>query len=126
MTGPTKALVAGVLVGALVFATGSANTCRLERRGSELKVTCIEDGKTSDLAKLGGELICDPIELARSTGDDPPGVQGNLARAQRQLLTWQQWPIPIAFLVVVAFGLPWAWCFLLRRIRELREALLGK
>ena len=36
------------------------------------------------------------------------------------------WTIPIAALVLLFSALPWFWYFILRRIRELRDTIVGK
>ena len=51
-------------------------------------------------------------------------------RSSEQTGVWsqyvEQWTLPTAAVVLGFAALPWLWYFLLRRIRELRDAILGK
>jgi hypothetical protein len=110
-----------------VLAIGFANVWRIERKVAQIHAACVKKGKAPDeFSKLGAELLCDPKELARSTDNDPPGVQGELARAQRQLFRWQEWPTRVGLLIALLCAIPWAWYFVLDRIREFREAIIGR
>ncbi len=126
LDGPAKALIVGLVAGGLLFAGGGLNIQRLQRQVTATRATCEEESKTSDFAALGGELICDPSDLAFSSTPDPPGVQGELARTQRRLRWWQDVTIPASLIIVIPCALPWTWYFLLRRLRELREAIIGR
>ena len=130
---PTKVLIGGIFTGALVYCVGTLNTHRLERKVGELQKACVaeneaqekSEGPLSALAGIFiGKLTCDPVELARSNGY--AGIQGQLAAAQREVLRWDNWS-PIAAIAMAAVScFPWLWYFLLRRIRELREAMIGR
>jgi hypothetical protein len=130
---PAKILFGGIFAGALIYGLGVANTSRLERRVQELQKACVAEteaevkkqGTLSTLASIfSRKMTCDPIELARS--DSYAGIQGQLATAERDLLRWDHWPQISGTATLVLCSLPWLWYFLLRRIREFREALLGK
>jgi hypothetical protein len=130
---PAKILISGIFVGALIYGLGEVNTSRLERRVQELQRACVAEteaeakkqGTFSALASIfSGKAICDPVELARSDGYT--GIQGQLAAAERDLLGWDNWPQISGIAMLFLCSLPWLWYFLLRRIREFREALLGK
>lgn len=165
MDKPTKALILGVVVGALAAGVGLTNSHRLERKVQELQTRCVEErekeAKTPEpsfdefMARRGysavpppppgfvleekedktpGQAIdfkpiCDPVELGRFNGK-LVGTQEELASAQRELWQWnrhwKRWPISGGLAITVFFALPWVWYFLLRRVRELREALIGK
>jgi hypothetical protein len=125
----------GAVLGGLVLGVALLNARRLDRRVSGFHDACEHEAKSSQNAeamfvrKLGGSLVCDPFDLASSKDSDPPGVQGELARAQRQQTRWQEWQtwlIPAGLIILVVSGLPWSWYFLLRRIRELSAAISGK
>jgi hypothetical protein len=130
---PAKILFGGIFAGALIYGLGVANTSRLERRVQELQKACVAEteaeakkqGTLSALTSIfSGKMICDPVELARS--DSYTGIQGQLAAAERDLLGWDNWPQISGIAILFLCSLPWLWYFLLRRIREFREALLGK
>ncbi len=151
MDKPTKALILGVVVGALAAGVGLTNSHRLERKLQELQTSCVAEhekeaktpGGSSAVpppppgfvleekeAKTPGQAIdfkpiCDPVELGRFNGK-LVGTQEELASAQHELWQWEQWPISVGLPITVFFALPWVWYFLLRRVRELREALIGK
>ena len=125
---PTIVLLGGILAAALIVGAGFANRYRLESNLRNLQAECIEEGKKETLAKsFGGVLICDPMELYLSESQNPHvGIQAKLVAAKGEVLETGEWFIPIAIAVLVISALPWSWYFLLRRIRELRETILGK
>lgn len=128
-----KILIGGIFAGALIYGLGEMNTLRLERRVQELQRACVAEteaeakkqGALSALANIfSGKMICDPVDLARS--DSYPGIQGQLAAAERDVLRWANWPQISGIAVPLLCSLPWLWYFFLRRIRELHEAIAGK
>jgi len=130
---PAKVLIGGIFAGAFVYGLGEMNTFRLERRVEELQKECVaqteseakKQGTLSALANIfSGKATCDPVELARSDGYS--GIQGQLAAAQRDALRWGNSVQISAIAIPLLCSLPWWWYFLLRRIRELREAIAGK
>ncbi len=133
MDKPAKILIGGIFAGALVYGLGEMNTFRLERKVQELQRACVaateaetkKQGTLSALTSIfSGKATCDPVELARSDGY--PGIQGQLAAAERDVLRWANWPQISGIAIPLLCSLPWLWYFFLRRIRELREAILGK
>jgi hypothetical protein len=130
---PTKVLFAGILVGVLVYGFGQMYAHRLERRIQELQRACVaesqaetkEHGALSALTSIfAAKPSCDPVELARS--DEHTGIQGQLAAAELDALSWAHWPLIASMTILLGCCLPWLWYFFLRRIRELREAIIGK
>jgi hypothetical protein len=130
---PAKILIGGIIAGALIFGLGEMNTLRLELRVQELQRACVAEseaeakkqGALSALASIfSGKMTCDPVELARA--DSYPGIQGQLAAAERDVLRWANWPPISGIAIPLLCSLPWLWYFFLRRIRELREAIVGK
>ena len=69
------------------------------------------------------EMICDVSELQ---GLKLVGLQAKMISAHRATLRFSQWPVPAAFILLIAGAVPWLWYFLLRRIAELRSAIGGK
>ena len=128
-----KIIIGGIFAGALVYGLGEMNTFRLERRVQELQRACVAEtdaeakkpGAFSALASIfSGKMTSDPVELARSDGYT--GIQGQLAAAERDVLRWANWPQISGIAISLMCCFPWLWYFFLRRIRELREAILGK
>src|SRR5215471_11103841 len=111
---PSKILIVGMFAGALTYGLGEINTLRLERRVQELQRACIAErdaeakrqGPLSALTKLfGGESQCDPVELARSSGDYT-GIQYELAAAESEALSWDSWPVIACLAILVACSIP--------------------
>jgi hypothetical protein len=128
MQRPTKILIGGATVAVLVAVAGVANTVHLESKIHELEATCIEEGKHG-LAKYPRvQLLCDAKDLVRLETDSNPstGVQAQIVSAQRADQDSRGWPYALAAVIIFLSALPWTWYFLLRRIRELRDAILGK
>jgi hypothetical protein len=130
---PSKILIGGIIAGALIYGLGEMNTFRLERRVQELQRACVaeteaEAKKQGALSALGniflGKMTCDPVELARS--EAYAGIQRQLAAAERDVLRWASWPQISGIAIPLMCSLPRLWYFFLRRIRELREAIVGK
>jgi hypothetical protein len=126
-----RILIGGIFAGALIYGLGVMNTARLQRRVQELQKACVaetEAKKRDTLSALASifsrKMTCDPVELA--TSDTYPGIQGQLAAAERDVLRWDNWPQISGIAIAILGTLPWLWYFFLRRIREFREALLGK
>ena len=133
MDKPVKILIGGIFAGALIYGLGEMNAFRLERRVQELQRACVaateaeakKQGTLSALTSIfSGKVTCDPVELARSNGYT--GIQGQLAAAERDVLRWASWPQISGIAIPLMCTLPWLWYFFLRRIRELREAIVGK
>ncbi|MCJ7603600.1 MAG: hypothetical protein MUO63_19130 [Desulfobulbaceae bacterium] len=125
MDKPLKALIVGLLLGATVAVVSWVKVDRYEDRLKELRVACEKESETSGFSKFGGTLICDPAELV-SISNTPPGIQGELVAAQQALRQWKETGPFASGIIILLLGLPWAWYFLLSRLRELREALIGK
>jgi len=130
----TKLMVSGATVAAIIISAGALNTHRLESRLRDLESACIQEERRSitEAAKEGlgfqpDPSNCDAESLVRLKGPDlPKGVQAEIVSVQRAIGDSSGWPYILAGLIFVLTGLPWAWYFLLRRIRELRDAILGK
>src|SRR5262249_1624459 len=123
------AIGAGVALGGLMLLGVSLNTWRVDRHITQLQTACQEENKKQrakpEFKDLDFQLICDATALDPET----PGVQGALARAQKQRsqwVGWHDWLISAAVFIMVAGSLPFAWYFLLRRIRELSSAIIGR
>ena len=136
MEKPTKILIAGLALGAAVAAGGVVNTHRLQAKLEELRTACIAEGEKeatvpgSDAAlaaQYGGKSLCDPVELTRSnSGIEPPGVQGQLEKTHHEFLDSEQWPVLLGAAITLLLAVPWIWYFLLRRLKEIREAITEK
>lgn len=68
-------------------------------------------------------LVCDASTLARLGNN--VGIQADIVKAHWAAIASRDWPIPAALFVLGVSVLPWLWYFLLRRIAELRAAIVG-
>lgn len=122
----TKIFLGGVICAAIIAAVGFANTHRLESKVRNLEAECVEEDKRENKLKPGESgwmTICDAESLGL---EGYVGIQARLAAAKREVSDSERWPYVLAAGVLVFSGVPWAWYFLLRRIRELRDAISGK
>jgi len=130
----TKILIGGVILSAIVAAGGLANTKRLESKLDGLEERCVK----MVLASPDLFIACSEENYVRRYGievleallkeSDRPyqSVQLQIVESERALRSSQQWWPFLASLILLASALPWAWYFLLDRIRELRDAIAGK
>ena len=128
MDKPIKLFLGGVICAAIIAAVGFANTHRLESKVRNLEAECVEEDKRENKlepGERGWRNICDAEQLARFS-EALVGSQARLAAAKREVSASERWPYVLAAGVLVFSGVPWAWYFLLRRIRELRDAISGK
>lgn len=127
MDKPTTSLLAGVSIAILGAMISPVQTTRLEQRLESLHRACIDEGTkmVEDGAPASFILTCDPVELATTSGTFG-GTQQQVAVAQNRLWTWQRLSVRVPLGVAGLLALPWAWYFLLRRVRELRDAVTGQ
>lgn len=120
----TKSLAIGALVAAAIAGGGWLNTARLESKLGRLIVQCQEEGRKSGAPIFGYELDCEPDSLLLLSGKNV-GIQAEVASAQRKVRDSKGWPFILAVAVFGVLAVPWLWYFLLRRLREIRDALVG-
>lgn len=143
MEKPTKILVSGMICATLVFCALYANTYRLESKLHQLESVCIEEGKRrlKEGKQPDGELtipswamdwshesvlICDPNVLGHMESPSV-GIQAQISQTQHDV--WKSLNYDynyIAPYILLISAIPWLWYFLLRRVRELRDAITGK
>ena len=128
---PTKIVALGVVLAALVIGGGKLNSHRIELKLRDLQADCHAEARQEDAMSpksTGGhwETICDPEELEDLSLKETVGIQAQQLTALRELQASESWPIPTAIGVLFFSALPWVWYFLLRRIRELHDAITGK
>jgi hypothetical protein len=140
---PLKILVTGTAIAAALAAfcaiTNEIGTARHEQKIASLESTiaalqgkCAAASEESVGSGSGYEhspLICDPKKLSGYAGLG--GVQRDMAEKQNEIDIERQYypmelPYIIALAIVVIAGIPWSWYFLLRRIREVSDAILGR
>lgn len=74
-----------------------------------------------------GPLVCDPVSLQY------PRIELRLTPIQDQILesqrggnSWLEGTLTLAIVVTLISTIPYLWYFLLRRVREVRDAVVGK
>jgi hypothetical protein len=144
MAKPLRILVAGAAI-----AAGLAGFCAisndiggarheqeiasLESTIAALQAKCAAESEESTKSGTGWEhdpLLCDPKALASDSGH-LAGIQKEIAAKQTSINDERQYnpmtlPYFVALGIVVITGLPWSWYFVLRRIRELSDAIRGR
>ena len=147
MDKPTKSLILGTGVGLFIVAGAYAvavyETSHITRLVEQCKSKPVVHGyePRSEVEKLhDGEKAtsraweppevkadrCDPAALARLGTDGLLGVQKEIAVAQSNLGVKVNSALWAAGAIFALFSLPFVWYFLLRRIRELSNAIAGK
>lgn len=153
ITTPIRIFLGGIIIAIIILGLGWANTTRLTSKLNQLekdKWEVYADNKSpsnnaptrsATSKKLSGKLV--PREDLPTHPGDHPSLSEQ----------WDQTPVPdeqfsakereidsvryavndsrmmtfvIAASIIAASLLPWLWYFLLKRIRELREAIIGK
>lgn len=126
-----KILLGGVLVGALTAGGGYLLSERSRARVADLVAECKDAHKGEVKTKAepwkGDPLVCGPTELSMSSRSSPNvGIQSAIVSSQKESEDRLKYGLVIASLVVLVAGIPYAWYFLLRRIREFRDTIVGK
>ncbi len=140
---PTKLLFAGIAGSALVVSAGLLNHVRLHRLVASTEVKLPSLKATADECFQGYENAWRRKEL-ELTGKPARGLPVDKAsewlercpeynqaetlieQARADDRRSQIWTQRIAIAVLVGLSAPWLWYFFLRRIVELRGAILGK
>jgi predicted PurR-regulated permease PerM len=130
MDKPTKYLATGIVVAVLICIVGylasiyetSQVTSLVEKCKAE--VSQAPKGPWLDYQKA--PLVCDPTTLAELGVNDVVGIQKEIVTANQNASRVFGNALTIAAIVFILFATPYGWYFLLRRIRELRDAIAGR
>ncbi len=77
-------------------------------------------------APNGKGLVCEPNVLFKLVGENDIGIQKQIVESLSTSERTFDNAKYIALIVFILFCLPYGWYFLLRRIRELRDAVAGR
>ena len=119
MEKPTKILLIGLAASALIFGAGYFVSSRAESKRVELASAC---EVTAPLSEQTSGISFDDLIPNRKPVCSPTELDS--IREQRSFAN-NSFVISasIAFLIFVICVIPYSWYFMLRRIRELRDAL---
>jgi hypothetical protein len=129
MDKPTKILLGGIVCAGMIASGQMFYNRSLENKVNQLKAECIaEDMAEREKTPGKGQTVCDAEELEGVVEVKGQGVQAKLVYAYRDLQREKSSSRFFLFAAVVVgvSALPWLWYFLLRRIRELRDVIVGK
>lgn len=130
MDKPTKYLAVGIAIAALIciagYLTSVYDNSKITSLVEKCKTETSQAPKGPWLDYQKARLLCDPVELARLSVNDEVGVQREIIIAQLNSGRTFNNAIMLAAIVFALFAAPYAWYFLLRRIRELRDAIAGR
>lgn len=125
MESPTKILLIGAAAAGLIALAGYGYEYHLASTLSNLEAKCVEEGKKESLAaSFGGVMLCDRETLADLP--ESVGIQAEIVAAHNKVKYSDDWYYVVAIGVLAASAVPYIWYFLLRRIRELRNAIMGQ
>lgn len=123
-----RLLAVGAVAAVLIFSAGYSLETYEKSRLPDLMLKCKSVPSATESwepPEVKAER-CNPALLAKL---DP----GKLSSLQREIVDAQSWErqaavstLPIAIVVFIILALPFAWYFLLDRVRELRHAITGK
>lgn len=130
---PTKILLSGIALAMVVIIAGHGILILYRKADLSALVQKCESEAATDKSKATGNwkkfsFICDPKLLDRTeTGHRlPSGVQGEIIRAKGHIYSPSDTVMLLGIGLALVFSLPFFWYFLLRRIKELRDVLVGK
>lgn len=136
-----KILLGGLAIAALVVGVGFAGSIRSSFHITDLVAQCETETNnppkyqdTESAAKSHGfdfssmrYVGCDPEVLRTESRSSPfVGIRAQIIDTLRQGERWFEQAIVIAIGVLILSATPFAWYFLLRRVRELHDAIVGK
>ncbi len=96
-----------------------------------LRAKCAAESEESTKSGKGwghDPLVCDQKKLSYA---GLTGIQKDLSEKQKEIdVEHQYYPMELLYLIAlgvfVIAGLPWSWYFLLRRVREVSDAIRGR
>jgi hypothetical protein len=126
----TKYLWMGITLAVLVllggYLTSIYDNSQLSSLVEKCKTETTKSPKGPWLEYQKAPLVCDPDTLSKLGVDDVVGIQKQIVESLSTSGRTFNDARVIALFIFLLFGLPYAWYFLLRRIRELRDAFAGK
>ncbi|HWW07604.1 hypothetical protein [Collimonas sp.] len=126
----TKYLLVGTMLAVLILLGGYLTSIYDNSQLLSLIEKCKTDMTHAEkgpwLEYQKDPLVCDPKVLSQLVENDAVGIQKQIVESVSTAGNIFNGAKIIALFVFLLFGSPYAWYFLLRRIRELRDAVAGK
>lgn len=127
----TKYLLIGLVLGIMAIVTGYIVSARLSLKVETLISECrVQNQKLNPVDApqwAKSPLVCEPQELESSSSSGKlVDIQASIVETHEASLAWQERSRFIGFLLFGILALPYCWQFLLQRIVELRQALVGR
>lgn len=140
LTKPTLFLLLGLILGGAAIAIGYVVSGQLSHKVETLVSECAAANLKRAAANLKpvpadapawarDQMVCELRELESSTGPSSRrlvGVQASIVETHAASLAWRGQSRTIGALLFGVLALPYCWHFLLRRIAELHQAMLGR
>jgi hypothetical protein len=126
----TKILIGGMILAVLVVVGGKSRTYWLESKLHQLEASC------GNPKKVSGGPVCEAKAFVTIGAAGVPeyavdptplqGIQAEIVATQIEIWNSGSWCYMLAAAILVLSCFPFAWYFFLRRLRELRTAIVGK
>src|SRR5437867_8102943 len=129
MTPPSKLFALGLLASLICLGAGRIVVMQTSSHLRSLVGACHAESEkaqhsNSTIPWEKDPLVCDPQELAVVSA--PVGIQAQIASTYKRLSTYTAWAWLIPSFIVAVSAVPFLCDFLLRRIRELRGAIVRR
>ncbi len=125
---PAKIFIIGIAFAIIITASGLFYINKLNSNLRQLETECSaqDDHAASkwEGKDIKWETVCDAETLKAINSNT--GIQARIVTLYNEIQTIKQWPITVSATILLFSFIPWAWYFILKRIKELREAILGK
>jgi hypothetical protein len=130
MTKSTKLLLFGIFLAFVVVAVGYTTLRHEESALSSLVLKCRSEGSSNEEGPWNNyqpakKQVCDPKVLLDIGLADLNGIQKEIAVAASAKGDVYKNSVFLAIAIFVVLGVPYAWYFLLRRVREISAAIRG-
>lgn len=126
----TKYFLVGATLASIILLGGYLTSIYDNSQLSSLVAKCKAEtaqapkGPWLDFQKAA--LVCEPDVLSKLGAENAVGIQKEIVVSRSASGRTFNNAKVTALVVFLLFGTPYAWYFLLRRIRELRDAVVGK
>lgn len=123
----TKILLGGLALASLILVFGQARLYVLERDLNSIVQRCeLVIGRASFGCELDAWAGIRPVGLSASQQAEFANMRAEFANTQTLILSSRNSTKKISLAVLFLALIPWLWYFLLKRIREISDAIFGR